>query len=77
MKNTQDSSHVVPATQTPIRFISIERYGGKVYAEVSTADGEYECVPCEIYGAKRVLECNDPSCAKFFHRVSSIQLYRY
>ena len=39
--NTQDSSQVVPATPTPMRFINIEHIGASVYAEFSTTDGQF------------------------------------
>ena len=45
--NNNDAQYlylVLPATATLIRFINIERAGGRVCTEVYTLDGECECV---------------------------------
>ena len=75
--NTQYSSKVVTGTPTSIIFNNIERGGGRVRSEVSTADSECECVPCEISGTEFVWEFNSPSFTKFVHNVCFIKVYGY
>ena len=66
IKYIQDYSQVVHVTPTPSIFISIKQGGARACVEVVTKYGECEWVPCEMDGEKRVCECNDTSCNKFF-----------
>ena len=67
--DTPKSSQVVPVTPTSSRFINIEWVGDRVLSKFSTANGECECVPCEMSGEEHIWVCNYPSCAKVFQCV--------